>query len=110
MTDISTDALVERLRAKVTPAAPKGQKAHSTCRAPFNHDWVEEESRTRPEGGGWYLAMSCTKCTTSFKQIINADGSLYGGRQYRYPNDYRDSDHWSRSDWRLAYLTKLRKR
>jgi hypothetical protein len=60
-----------------------------------------------PQGGGFYLRMRCTKCGTTFKQIINLDGSLHGGRQYRYPKDYRDDDHWTRSDWRLNYLLKL---
>lgn len=82
-------------------------RVHETCRAPYNHDWVEEESATQPLGGGWYLRMRCTKCGTVFKQIINIDGTLYGGRQYRYPRDYRDPDHWSRSDWRLNFLLKL---
>lgn len=85
-------------------------REHETCRAPYNHDWVEEESRTAPEGGGFYLAMRCTKCTTTFRQIVNYDGTLYGGRQYRYPGDYKDPNHWTRSDWRLNYLLKMNAR
>lgn len=82
-------------------------RPHETCHAPFNHDWVPEESDRNPAGGGFYLAMRCTKCTTSFKQILNPDGSLYSGRQYKYPKDYKDPNRWSRSDWRLSYLIRL---
>lgn len=82
-------------------------RPHLTCRAPFNHDWVDEESTSVPEGGGFYLRMRCTKCGTVFKQIVELDGRLYGGRQYAYPKDYRDADHWSKADWRLNYLLKL---
>lgn len=94
------------------PAAIPGEQRqhHPECHSPFNHDWVEEESRTRPEGGGFYLAMRCTKCNTTFKQIVNYDGTLYSGRQYTYQKDYKDPNKWSRSDWRLNFLLHLNAR
>lgn len=109
---MTTTALTERLAAKALDAPPHykvagSNRVHQECRAPFNHDWVEEESATRPEGGGWYLAMRCTKCGTTFKQIVGAFGELLSGRNYKHPKDYRDTDHWSRSDWRLNFLMKL---
>lgn len=103
MTDI-----VERLLAKAVDSPRPVDKPHQTCHAPFGHDWAEYESTTNPKGGGWYLTMRCTKCATVFRQIINPDGSLYSGRQYRYPASYRDTDKWSRTEWRRNYLLRLK--
>lgn len=106
--------IVERLAAKAIPdpgptVAPTGiaRGVSEHCRAPYNHDWDESESQRNPQGGGWYLTMRCTKCATVFKQIVNPDGSLYGGRKYNYPNGYKDELGWDRSAWRLNYLNKL---
>jgi hypothetical protein len=102
----------ERLLAKAVDATPGRDfsvvKAHETCRAPFNHDWVEYESTTNPAGGGWYLTMRCSKCATVFKQVVNYDGSLHSGRKYKYAAEYKDRDKWSRTDWRRNYLLRLR--
>jgi hypothetical protein len=83
------------------------ERPNITCHAPFGHDWQDEESKFNPEGGGFYLSMRCTKCGTVFKQIINTNGTIHGGRQYRYAPGYKDESKWSRADWRLNYLLGL---
>lgn len=91
-------------------AALGDKRQHQECHAPFNHDWQEEESDINPRGGGFYLRMRCTKCSTVFKQQLNPDGSIYSGRSYTYQPDYKDPNKWSRSDWRLNYLLRLKAR
>jgi hypothetical protein len=98
---------VSTIEERLAQKAIDAPKAHSTCRAPFNHDWVEYESTRNPEGGGWYLTMRCSKCGTIFRQIIDLGGMLLSGRRYSYPADYRDKDKWSRSDWRRNFLARL---
>lgn len=77
-----------------------------TCRAPFNHNWVEESSDIAMNGI-CTLRMRCTKCATSFSQLLSPNGTLFTGRRYKYQSDYKDPNHWSRSDWRHNFLLKL---
>jgi hypothetical protein len=77
----------------------------SQCSSPYNHDWQEFESQRNPDGGGWYLTMRCTKCTTIFRQIINPDGSIEKNRRYTYAPGYRESNAGlTRAEFRVKYL------
>jgi hypothetical protein len=73
------------------------------CRPPFNHDWVETEAERNPKGGGWYLTMRCSQCGTIRTQIVDRYGNIEKG-SYKYPEFYRDTDGWTRSQWRVQYL------
>lgn len=105
-TEVAT--ITDRLLAKAIDAPQHVRKAHETCHAPFNHDWIEYESTTNPQGGGWYLTMRCTKCGTVFRQVVDAFGNLLTSRKYKYGAEYRDKDKWSRTDWRRNYLSRLK--
>ncbi len=88
---------------------PEGvDRAHLTCRAPYNHDWHEDGSTHGPEG--FMLRMRCSKCESTFKQLIGHGGDIQTGRSYVQPKDYRDTEGWTRTDWRLNFLLGLEKK
>jgi hypothetical protein len=91
----------EAAASKSTPGALK----HVDCRT-FNHAWVPVEADRNPQIG-WYMNMRCERCGTVRKDIVNRFGEVER-RRYEYPDDYKDTDGWARSDWRMQYLRRLR--
>ena len=94
----------------LTQSALGRDRPHDTCRAPFGHNWAEDSSDVDVNSGLCVLRMRCTKCTTTFHQNLSFRGELLGGRKYKYVADYKDPNHWTRSDWRLNFLLKLNAR
>lgn len=80
--------------------------AYIDCRT-FGHSWVPIEADRNP-AFGWYIVARCERCTTVRKQIADAFGKVSRGAQYTYPEHYKDTDHWTRAEWRMQFLRRLK--
>jgi hypothetical protein len=74
------------------------------CRI-FGHAWESTEADRNP-AIGWYVKLRCTRCNTVRSDIVNRFGQVER-RRYEYPDNYKDTDHWARTDWRLQFLRRL---
>ena len=92
----------EALNNKATPLAIQW----TDCRT-FGHSWVSIEAKTNP-AIGWYMVARCERCGTVRNDIVNRYG-VVERRRYEYPDSYKDTDHWSRSDWRIQFLRRLQR-
>lgn len=94
MEDITT-----RAAARVSPVN------FVDCRV-FMHSWEPYEASRNPQGGGWFMVVRCVRCGTERSDVITLNGSASKHR-YKYPEHYKDTDRWRRSDWRLQFLRRL---
>jgi len=94
------EAAAEALKTKTTPGSVK----YVDCRT-FGHSWVSVEANSNPTIG-WYMVARCERCGTVRKDIVNRFG-IVERRRYEYPDSYKDTDHWTRSDWRMQFLRRL---
>lgn len=78
--------------------------SHVDCRI-FGHSWESIEADRNP-AIGWYMNLRCTRCGTVRKDIVDRYGHV-DRRRYEYPDNYADTDRWSRSDWRLQFIRRL---
>ena len=80
------------------------QARYVDCRV-FGHAWEATEADRNP-AIGWYMKLRCTRCGTVRSDIVNRYGGVES-RHYTYPEFYKDTDKWTRSDWRLQYIRRL---
>ena len=74
------------------------------CRL-FGHDWHGIEADRNPMIG-WAIKMQCARCNTTRADIVNRFGEVER-RRYEYAESYRDTDHWTRSAWRMQFLRRM---
>jgi hypothetical protein len=75
------------------------------CRI-FGHAWESTEADRNPTVG-WYMKLRCVRCGTERADVVDRYGTVMG-RQYHYPESYKDTDRWSRNQWRMQYLRRLK--
>lgn len=85
-------------------------RAFQACRT-LGHSWDEPLPNTaddpRPPTGTVLVKLRCLRCTMLRYDYVAASTFAVVGRSYRPPLGYRHVGHYSRSDWRGAYLRGL---
>ena len=92
--------------ARQAAKARRSPLTYIDCRT-FGHSWVPIEADRNP-AIGWYIVARCDRCSTVRKQVCDARGAIARGAQYTYPDSYKDTDHWTRSDWRMQFLRRFK--
>lgn len=77
------------------------QRVYDRCRA-VGHSWYEVDA-DRPPAFGYYFWVQCD-CGTIRKDILNRHGQLLN-RSYEYEDDYKDTEKFTRSDYRLRLIS-----
>jgi len=73
----------------------------------LGHAWEDYDDSDWKPPWGTGLALRCLRCTTTRRDIINANGDL-GARSYVYPDGYRygRGERPTRADFRLLLISK----
>jgi hypothetical protein len=75
------------------------------CRT-LGHSW-DPIPVTEPPSYGVAIDLRCEHCFTVRRDIVSRTSAALLSRRYSYPDHYRDTEHYTRTDWRGLWVTTL---